>query len=327
VKAQSEFLALLKKRDINAAELERLAGLDPQIVPRQRRELEYEKIQIDSDIEIQKHLLSLQGLSEADILETLKKEGTLIRTMTIYAPLFENEGDIASMAHTDDEEHFYTLDELFVSVGKNIAVGDSLCQLSDYCKLSIRGKVFAHHERALAQALASKSRVSATFDGDGSREIVEGLSLRSIDNKIDATSGTLFCYIDLENRYTSYEVNGKSRARNYIKWHFKPGRRCELHVEYEPLPNCIVLPVDSIAKDFHEIFVFEWVGNEEDRKIWRKKPVHVIYQTKDVVAIANDGSIFPGAKIATRGASLLLAALEAANQKFAGDDMHHDHDH
>ncbi len=76
VKAQTEFLALLKKREINAAELQRLAGLDSQIVPKQKRDLDYEKIQIDSDIEIQKNLLLLQGLSEADVANSLGSDHT-----------------------------------------------------------------------------------------------------------------------------------------------------------------------------------------------------------------------------------------------------------
>ena len=333
VKAQTEFLALLKKREINTAELQRLAGLDSQIVPKQKRDLDYEKIQIDSDIEIQKNLLLLQGLSEADVANSLEKTGRIIRNMTVYAPSLEQEANIASAAHADDEEHVFTIDELYVTTGKNIAVGDSLCQLSDYCKLAIKGKVFAINEKPLAHALASKSRVTASFegggDGRGAREIVNNLFLRSIDNKIDTSSGTLYCYVDLKNRFIGYQVNGESNLRRYTQWHFKPGQRCELNVEYEPLPDCIVLPVDAVAKDLHEMCVFEWVGNEEDKRIWRKKPVHVIHQTKDVIAIANDGSVFPGAKVATKGASFILAALDAANQKNAGGGgiQHGDHVH
>jgi len=177
--------------------------------------------------------------------------------------------------------------------------------------------------------LESKSRVTAAFDRAGSREIIEGLSLRSIDNKIDTASGTLFCYVDLQNRFTAYAVDGESHLRHYTKWHFKPGQRCELNVEYEPLPNCIVLPIDAVARDLREMCVFEWVGNEDDKNIWRKKPVHVIHQTKDVVVIANDGNIFPGARVATKGASFLLAALNAANQQVTGGGgiQHGDHVH
>ena len=329
VKAQSDFLALLQKKKINAAELERLSGLDPQIIPSKRRELEYEKIQIDSELVIQRKILLLQGLSESDIAESLEKKDTIIRNMTVYAPPFVKEENVASAAHADDEEHIYTIDELCVSVGQNVAVGDAICRLTDYCKLAVRGKVFAVNDKELSRALASQSRVTATFEGEGSREIVEGLSLRSIDNRIDAASGTLFCYVDLKNTFTSYEVSHESHLRRYIQWHFKPGQRCELNVEVEPLPNCIVLPIAAVVKSFQEMYVFEWVGNEEEKRIWRKKPVHAVYQTKDHVVIANDGALFPGAKIASKGASFIHAALEAANQKTTGGGgiQHGDHVH
>ena len=328
VKTQSEFLALLKKREINTAEHERIGGIDPTAAARQRRELGYEKIQIDSDIKTQKDILLLQGLNESDIADSLEKNGTIIRSMTVYAPPFENEENIASAAHADEEEHIFTVDELFVSAGSNIAVGDSLCRLTDYCKLAIRGKVFAVNEKTLVQALSSKSRVTAAFEGNGSRETVEELFLRSIDNKIDLASGTIFCYADLKNHFTHYEVDGESNPRRYIQWHFKPGQRCELNVEVEPLPNSIILPVSAVAKDFQETYIFEWVGSEEDKKIWRKKPVHVIHQTKDIVVLANDGSVFPGAMVAARGAGFILAALDAASQKTAGGGIQHgDHVH
>ena len=331
VKAQTEFIALLKKREINAAELDRLSDVDPQIVPRQRRELEYEKLQIDSEVEIQKNVLLLQGLNESDITDSLEKSSAMIRHMTVYAPPFIREETVASMAHADDDEdHIFTIDELYVTPGKNVAVGDSLCRLFDYCKLAIKGKVFAVNEQFLVRALATRSRVTAAFTGNGSRENVEGLFLRSIDNKIDVSSGTLFCYVDLQNRFTAYEVDGESTLRRYTQWHFKPGQRCELNIEYEPLPNCIVLPVDAVARDLWEVYVFEWVGNEDDRMIWRKKLVHVLHQTKDAVVIANDGGVFPGARVASKGASFILAALEAKNQRSisgGGVIEHGDHVH
>ena len=332
VKAQTEFIALLKRRQINAAELERLSGLDPQIVPRQRRELEYEKLQIDSEIEIQRNVLLLQGLNESDITDSLETNGTMIRAMTVYAPPLIREDNVASKAHADDgEEHIFTIDELYVTPGKNVTVGDSLCRLFDYCKLAIRGKVFAANERFLVQALASKSRVTATFEGNGNREIVKDLVLRSIDNKIDESSGTLFCYVDLKNHFTTYIVNGETNPRRYTKWHFKPGQRGELNIDYEPLLNCIVLPIDAVARDLQEFYVFEWVGEEDEKKIWRKTSVLVLHQTKDVVVIANDGSLFPGANIAARGAGFILAALDAMNQRNAGGSVGiqtcHDHDH
>jgi len=319
VRTQTEFLALLRQREINTAERQRLANVHPDAIPGQHRTLEYERFQIDSEIAVQRSVLLLQGLGESDITDSLEQNGTIVRNIKVYAPPFVREDNVASKAHVDDgEEHFFTIDELYVTVGRNVNVGDSLCRLFDYCKLAIKGKVFATNERFLVHALASGSRVTAAFEGGGSREIVEGLYLRSIDNRIDPTRGTLFGYVDLQNRFTVHEVNGETNPRRYVQWHFKPGQRGELSIEHEPLLNCIVLPVDAVARDLQEFSVFEWVGMEDDRKIWRKTPVHVLYQTRDVVVIANDGSLHPGDKVATRGASFILAALDAMNQRSVG---------
>lgn len=331
VKAQMEYLSLLKKREINNAEFERLAGLDPQIVPKQQREISYVKIQLDRDLEIQKNVLLLQGLSETDISESLEKNSRIVRNMTIHAPPINMDNNI-TLDHDDDpNDHTFTIEELYITTGKNVEIGDSLCRLSDYCELAIQGKAFAIQEKEINDALKSKSRVAATFEGiSGNRETVENLVLRSVDNRIDAANGSLLCYVDLHNRETTYEVGPDHNSRRYTQWHYKPGQRCELNIEYEQLLNCIVLPIDAVAKDLQDMCVFQWVGVEEGDKIWRKVPVHVLYKTKDVVVIANDGTIPPGAKVAKIGAGMILAALDAANQKAAGGGggiQHGDHVH
>ncbi len=331
VKAQTEFITLLKKKEINAAELQRINQIDPELIPKQHRELVYDKMQIEQGIALQRNILLLQGLKPDDVSESLEKKGEIIRNMTVFAPPMSKNNSIADNHENEQDDHTLTIDELFVTVGKNIAVGDSLCKLSDYCKLAIKGKVYAADEKELTKALNAKSRVSATFEGNGNRETVDGLQLRSIDNKIDTENGVLYCYVDLPNRFNGYEIDGEGASRRFAQWHFKPGQRCELSVEYEPLPDCIVLPVDAVAQDFQETSVFEWVGDEEGKKIWRKTPVHVIYRTKNIAVLANDGSVFPGAHVASKGAGFILAALDAANQKAAGGGgggiQHGDHVH
>ena len=335
IRGQTELLSLLKKREINISERERIDAIDPDIVPKQLRTLIYEQMEIDLGIDTQKKTLVLQGLDEKDIEESIVKNRTIIRSITVYAPPIAKDNSILAGSIDSEVDHRFTIEELYITTGKNIEIGESLCRLSDYCELAIQGKAFAVNERQLNRALEQKSRVSATFEGhNGSREIIGELYLRSIDNRISETSGALFCYVDLKNRHRNYEIaEGRSEdggPRQYTQWHFKPGQRCELNVEYETLENCIVLPVDAVTKDLNEMVVFEWVGNEDDSRIWRKKPVHVLYRTKDVVAVANDGSLLPGAVVASKGASFLLAALEASNQKSAGGGggiVHGDHVH
>lgn len=328
VKAQTDYLSLLKKREINAAETERLSAHDFYIVQHELRLMQYEKMQNDLDIEIQKKALMLLGLKEEDIVETLENDGKIIRSMTITVPAMSD-------PESDESDHAFTLEQIFVTLGQNVSIGSPLARLSDYCELTIQGKAFAINEKEINRALENKSRVRATFEGfNGSRRIVDDLFLRSADNRIDGATGTLLCYVDLKNQSRRYEIDQRQgrgqEPRVYNQWTFKPGQRCELNIAYETISDCIVLPVDAVAKDMNEMVVFEWVGSEDGAKIWRKTNVHVLSRSKDFVAIANDGSIYPGAKVASKGAGFILAALDASNQRSAGGGggiQHGDHVH
>lgn len=324
LKGQADYLALLKKREINAAEIERLKGLDYEIIPKRQRELAYEKEQIDREIAVVKKILLAQGLTDESIAESLEKQEQIIRNVTVAAPKINGNNNGTS-------EQTYTVENLNVAAGKNVTVGESLCQLSDYSKLVIKGKVFAANENLVSKALETKSRVSAIFEGEnGTHFSVPNLQISFIDNNIDSKNGILYCYVDLINHFKRHEIVQGKNIRKYTQWQFKPSRRCELDIEYETLSNCIVLPLDAVADDVNERCVFEWVGNDDENKIWRKKTVRVLYQKRDIVAIANDGAIYPNAKIATKGAALILAALNAANQRNSnsgGGIQHGDHVH
>lgn len=338
VAEQSKYLTLLQKREINQSELERLGQLDPEIAPRQRRELLYQQAEIALEIGTQRNILRLQGLSEAMIVESLDAAREMISSITMVAPLghsplapaHHHVKNCAECENKNEDLHDpLTLDILYVVQGQSVTVGESLCQLSDLCELVIRGKVFASNEAALNQALDAQSRVTAIFEGArGAREVVENLHVRSIDNRIDTESGTLQCYIDLPNEYRMHTVAGNP-PRRYAQWRFKPGQRCELQVEYEIMPQVFVVPIDAVANDVADTYLFVWVGNEDDRRIWRKTPVHLVLKTKDVAVIANDGAVFPGTKIAVNSASLIFAALLAAQNAGAGGGgiQHGDHVH
>jgi len=375
IRGQTEYLARLNQKAINDGEIERLSALGENLVPQKKRELAFEKQKIDVDLNNAKKVLQLQGLTDQQITETLEARREIITCVTVYAP-----GETSDFRLQASGESFETnpearslkpeatldLDQFHVTIGQNVEIGDALCRLSDLNQLTIQGKVFAADIGRITKALEEKSNVSAVFrsNGDailagGGSEIVNNLTLRSIDNRISEDNGTVACYVELANRRGEgrgargegreerEEGRGEREEGNQIltphpspltprpsplaplTWHFKPGQRCELNVNYEIIPGCIVLPVDAVAREIGEMVVFEWVGNEDDKRIWRKKSVHVLHRTKDVVVIANDGAVFPGTPVAAKGANFLLAALDAANQKTAGGGgvQHGDHVH
>jgi multidrug efflux pump subunit AcrA (membrane-fusion protein) len=328
IRGQTEFLALLNQKEINDSEIERLSTLGESLVPQKKRELDFDRRRIDVDLNNQRKVLQLQGLTDQQIHESLETQREIIQSVTVYVPFTANgEGIVAKPVETHPT--VLNIDQFHITIGQNTNIGDSLCQLSDLNQLTIQGKVFAADIKTITRALDNRSNVSAVFRTNGDRESVNGLKLRSIDNRISEDFGTVHCYVDLPNTFQEYEPQTDDNQRRYVQWHFKPGQRCELNVDYEVIPGCIVLPVDAVAQDMGEMYVFEWVGNEDDKRIWRKRSVHVLHKTKDVAVIANDGCVFPGARVVTKGASFILAALDAANQKNAGGGgvQHGDHVH
>jgi hypothetical protein len=94
----------------------------------------------------------------------------------------------------------------------------------------------------------------------------------------------------------------------------------ELRVPVERWENRIVLPVDAVAKDGVETYVFQANGQRFDRR-----PVHVEHRDRLWAVIANDGSLFAGERVAVSGAEQLQLALKNAQQ--GGVDPHAGHQH
>jgi hypothetical protein len=131
-------------------------------------------------------------------------------------------------------------------------------------------------------------------------------------------SRTLPFYVRLPNQLTR-DVPSPNGLR-FIEWKYRPGQRLQLRVPVEEWQQQIVFPVDAIAQEGAEAFVFQQNGNHFDRV-----PVHVIYRDQAYAVIKNDGSVFPGDIVAQRGAHQLQMALK--NKSGGGADPHAGHNH
>ena len=106
----------------------------------------------------------------------------------------------------------------------------------------------------------------------------------------------------------------------FVEWKYLPGQRLQLRIPVEQWKDQIVLPVDAVAIEGAESFIFQQNGSHFDRV-----PVHVKHRDQHSVVIENDGSIFPGDVVAKRGAHQLLMALK--NKSGGGVDPHAGHNH
>ena len=100
---------------------------------------------------------------------------------------------------------------------------------------------------------------------DNSRqpEIIKGLRIVYVDNEVDPTSRALHFYVGLPNK-TVHESKSADGHR-FLAWQYKPGQRMQLHVPVEQWSDRIVLPVDAVAKEGVEYYVFQQNGGHFDR--------------------------------------------------------------
>ncbi|MFQ5731635.1 MAG: secretion protein HlyD, partial [Planctomycetaceae bacterium] len=205
-------------------------------------------------------------------------------------------------------------------VGESIKAGKTLCILADYQELHIAGRAFEHDAKAIVDVANARPRrtVTAMTDAaDGTQKEITGLSIVHIENQIDVVSRALHFHAALPNRIVSNIERG---GRRYVTWKYRPGQRMQLRVPVEIFNNVIVLPVDAVAQEGPEFYVFVENGKE-----FKKQPVAVKYRDQFEVVIEHDGSIFPPQRIALNGAHQLLMAIK--NQAGGGADPHAGHNH
>ena len=94
----------------------------------------------------------------------------------------------------------------------------------------------------------------------------------------------------------------------------------QLRVPVEEWPDQIVLPIEALAREGAECFVFEQNDDHFDRV-----SVHVKYKDQYQVIIENDGALHPGDQIAMKGAHQMQMALK--NKSGGAPDPHAGHSH
>jgi multidrug efflux pump subunit AcrA (membrane-fusion protein) len=335
VSSQTDFLKTLGELGVEEREIARLEKLAESgaIAGRTLLERQYAKEKLDALLSAQRETLRLHGLSERQV-EQIAADRKLLRELQVVAPspdehdhdeelrlstrpigevIFE-EPHLEHAAH--DEKHPpLVIDQLDVHKGQAVAPGERLCALSDYSRLYIEGRAFETDAPAISNALAQSWTVAATF-AEG--RVLEGLSLAFVANEIDAESRTLRFFVDLPNEIVRDTVNAE--GQRFVSWMYRPGQRLQLQVPVEEWADQIVLPVDAVAEEGAETYVFRQNGRQFERVA-----VHVQYRDQQHAVIANDGSLFPGDNVAMRSAHRMLMALKSKSG--GGGDPHAGHSH
>ncbi|MBX3439911.1 MAG: efflux RND transporter periplasmic adaptor subunit, partial [Planctomycetaceae bacterium] len=220
--------------------------------------------------------------------------------------------------HGEEAPTVLVIQDLLVHKGQAVTAGETLCTVADYAELFIEGNAFERDADAIARAVLHGWHVSAVFERSQGVEEVTGLEFAFVANEIDANSRTLSFFVKLPNEIVRDAKN--AQQQRFITWRYRTGQRLQLRIPVEEWENQIVLPVDAVAREGADYFVFLENGNHFDRV-----PVHVKFRDQSHVVIANDGSMFPGDVVARRSAHQMQLALK--NKSGGGIDPHAGHNH
>ena len=203
--------------------------------------------------------------------------------------------------------------------GQHVSAGDPLAVVVDHALLYVEGNAFERDIADIQQAVERGSTVTAVVESEGKRpQTIPGLKILFLDGRVSPDSREFHFYVTLPN--TLVRIAPNDEGKRFASWRFRPGQRLQLRVPVEEWKERIVLPVEAVAQEGLENFVFVPNGDHFDRK-----PVQVEYRDEFSVVVANDGSLFPGDKVALRGAQQMQIALK--NKAGAGIDPHAGHNH
>jgi hypothetical protein len=105
-----------------------------------------------------------------------------------------------------------------------------------------------------------------------------------------------------------------------VYWQFRPGQRAQISLPVERWEDRIVLPVEAVASDGAEFYVFEANGDHFDRR-----SVNVEFRDQRSAVIANDGSLRIGSQVAKSAAHQMQLSMK--NKAGGGVDPHAGHNH
>ena len=179
--------------------------------------------------------------------------------------------------------------QLKVVQGKHVAAGDTLCTLMDNSVLYIEGMAFEQDIAAVNRAAAAGRTVSAVLGSksSGDEEMVRGLRILYLDDKVERESRAFHFFVTLPNHLLRQDETPD--GRRFVYWQFKPGQRTQIRIPVEQWTDRIVLPVEAVAQEGAESYVFEANDGHFDRRA-----VHVEYRDQESVVIANDGALAAG---------------------------------
>ncbi|MGE0191339.1 MAG: hypothetical protein AB7T63_04780 [Planctomycetota bacterium] len=211
----------------------------------------------------------------------------------------------------------YDVEQLHVRAGDRVAAGQEAVSLYRGAAMWIRALPIGRQLASLTRALASGAKLGAVPLVAGTGPTFSGLSILRIHPRVDG--GTERSVADLPVQNEAARVNGDTRART---WRLQAGLRYRVKVPTAAPVDAFVLPRTAIVREAGTTQVLLTDGPG-----FRRVPVRLLQENPREVAIAYDGSIFPGDDVVVDGAFALSLALQQAESGGGGGHAHHGHSH
>jgi biotin carboxyl carrier protein len=285
----------------------------------QRNELQRQQTLIQAS----KQELLNRGLNPEQI--DLVAEGSFISTIDVSAPPARThetvlEGlvkpDEQTVGNTATEDIAYELHALGVELGQTVQAGDLLANLANHQSLYVVGHAFKREAALLEKAAENKAPLRIEFAED-SWELWpandQQFQIRHLANTIDAATRTLDFFVPLLNQSRSYQQEG----RTFLVWRFRPGQRTRIEVPVEKFANVFVLPSEAVVREGADAYVYRQNGD-----LFNQIPVHILYEDRDHVILANDRSITSGTFLAQNAAASLRRVLKAQSASGQQPGLH-----
>jgi len=333
IKVQFELLDALADREVVDADLKRLQELErrsPGTIQGTRiLELIYKRRHLNHLIASRRQMLGLLGLPEADVDRMIEKhlakadeaddedeghldfrESLLLEKVVVSAPP-PREDSI--------DEVRYLVEELNIVLGQHVESGNTLATLGDYQTLLIEGHAFERDLSTVREARDKAWPVTAAIERRGQRRaLLENLYISDKALKVEAQSRAAKFYIELQNDLR--EVPETETMTRREEWKFRPGQRMELRVPVARISDALKVPLDAVAEEGLNQFVFQGSGNT-----FIRRPVRVLYRDEDFAVIEENRYVTAGVPIAMNGAYQLQLAL--LNKASDPAELSHGHAH
>lgn len=311
VQAQGDLLKSVGETEVTRRELTRLEKLsaDGSVAGKQVLERKYELEKQEAILQAQRQALVLHGLSEKQV-EQIIESRSLLQSLVVSAPPRE--------ASATGEPPLLFVQDIKVTRGQHVEVGDTLAVLADHAELVIEGNAFEKDLPTIQDAVTEERELSAIVESKGEQpQRVTGLKILYVEGQIDPAARTVHFYVSLKNELLRDETTNGVRR---VDWKYRPGQRVQLLLPVEKWKSQLVVPAAAVAQDGIETYVFQAAGDQ-----LKRRAVHVRYRDPLTAVLANDGSVFPGDKIAVTAAQQLQIAVK--NKSGGAVDPHAGHNH